>query len=359
VLVIVGLAVLWYLHANRRWITTTGRVMAEEVHISSPLKGRITYINVREGQRVSSGQLLAKISDEEIQAQIQRARAKLQSLEERYKKVLSAGVDPRYRTRVQEARRDLEITLERLKKVRAEMELAALNLKHRRESLERARRLYLLGAASRLQLLNAVEAKERAQIDLKVAQMAMGSAEASVRGARKVLESAKEALQYAERRHMEELASIRGAIKEAESEVQRLIARLKDTEILSPTEGVVLWVAKKEGEVVDHRDIIMSIGMEASLWIEAYVKASHLPKILNGNRAWVELQGGPKGRIAARVEGIILPQAQPSSLPRVGPQIARTPSQLSKFMHRVKILLDDPAPPGIRPQMVVKVWIEL
>ncbi len=59
-------------------ITTTGTLMAnEEVDLVSELAGRVTAIGFEEGGHVSAGQVLVRINDDELQAQLRKAEANL------------------------------------------------------------------------------------------------------------------------------------------------------------------------------------------------------------------------------------------------------------------------------------------
>jgi membrane fusion protein (multidrug efflux system) len=59
-------------------IVTTGTVMAnEEVDLVSELAGRVTLIGFQEGGSVSAGQVLLRINDDELQAQLRKAEANL------------------------------------------------------------------------------------------------------------------------------------------------------------------------------------------------------------------------------------------------------------------------------------------
>lgn len=59
-------------------VRTTGSVMAnEEVELRSEVSGKIEQISFREGARVAKGQLLVKINDDELQAQLKKFDAQL------------------------------------------------------------------------------------------------------------------------------------------------------------------------------------------------------------------------------------------------------------------------------------------
>ena len=62
-------------------IITSGTVLAnEEVDLKSEVSGKITQIAFKEGSRVKKGDLLIKINDSELQAQIRREQFKLECL---------------------------------------------------------------------------------------------------------------------------------------------------------------------------------------------------------------------------------------------------------------------------------------
>lgn len=76
-------------------IFTTGSILAnEEVELRSEVSGKITEIYLQEGNTVTKDQLLIKINDSELQAQLQRARYRLDlatERESRQRKLLEKG----------------------------------------------------------------------------------------------------------------------------------------------------------------------------------------------------------------------------------------------------------------------------
>jgi RND family efflux transporter MFP subunit len=66
----------------------------KELPIIAEGQGRITQLNIKEGQQVSRGQMIAKIDDTNIQAQLTTVRASLEKSRkdvERYERLLKAG----------------------------------------------------------------------------------------------------------------------------------------------------------------------------------------------------------------------------------------------------------------------------
>jgi membrane fusion protein (multidrug efflux system) len=68
-------------------IISTGSVMAnEQVNLKSEYSGRIVMLNIKEGAPVNKGQLLVKISDSDLQAQLLKANAAFKLAQDREKR---------------------------------------------------------------------------------------------------------------------------------------------------------------------------------------------------------------------------------------------------------------------------------
>lgn len=62
-----------------KWVDLQGRVEAETIHVSTKLPSRIEEIMVKEGDKVSKGQVLVRLHSPEIDAKKQQAQASLQA----------------------------------------------------------------------------------------------------------------------------------------------------------------------------------------------------------------------------------------------------------------------------------------
>lgn len=75
--------------------TASGTLLANEsVEIQSEVNGRVTAIGFKEGERVGAGQVLIRINDDDLQAQLRKAQAELQLAqvtEERQEQLLQAN----------------------------------------------------------------------------------------------------------------------------------------------------------------------------------------------------------------------------------------------------------------------------
>src|SRR5437868_6430309 len=73
-------------------IEVNGTVLANEyVELHPEVSGRITYLNVKEGDHIEKGSIIARINDADLAAQLQKSKVQLEiaeKTEERYKKLL-------------------------------------------------------------------------------------------------------------------------------------------------------------------------------------------------------------------------------------------------------------------------------
>lgn len=76
-------------------VEANGTVLASEyVELRPEVSGRLTYLNIPEGKPVAKGQVLAKINDADLRAQIGKSRVQLDlaiKTVERYKKLVDVG----------------------------------------------------------------------------------------------------------------------------------------------------------------------------------------------------------------------------------------------------------------------------
>lgn len=99
-------------------IRTTGTIMAnEEVELRSEVSGKVTRIFLEEGRTVKKGQLLIKINDSELQAQLKRAE---------YRYELASDREHRQRQLLEKggiSQEDYDATLNEVNVLKSEMQL--------------------------------------------------------------------------------------------------------------------------------------------------------------------------------------------------------------------------------------------
>jgi membrane fusion protein (multidrug efflux system) len=104
-------------------VEANGSVVANEtLEIHPEISGRLTYLNVPDGARVSAGTVLAKINDADLQAQLNKSKVQLalaQTTEQRLKKLIEIkGIN----------QADYDIALNNVNNIKADIDLIKAQL---------------------------------------------------------------------------------------------------------------------------------------------------------------------------------------------------------------------------------------
>lgn len=253
----------------RQVLEVSGTLRAEDdVQVGARLAGRVARVTVREGDRVSAGQVLVLLDDRESRAQLaraqgllsaslarlalardqatwkdataatdlERARANLNAAKARlkYMETSASLVDVETRIRVETAQSGRRVALERLSIVRettrkqelrqaqlavdqasAELAQVVVDMQNARQVFERRRTLFAQDAIAK-------EEVDEAERRLKAAQAAVRVSEAGVSMAGEKLELAKEGSRPEEVRVAEEaVRSAEQALEQARSDERR------------------------------------------------------------------------------------------------------------------------------------------
>jgi multidrug resistance efflux pump len=337
------------------WISTAGRVAATRVRVSSPVTGRLASIAVVEGVGVRQGQVVARLEDAELQAELKRVRLRRDEAAAGLTELERAGLDPAVRVRVEAARKASEENAEAVRRAEAELARARAERDRAREAAAREEKLLLLKATTR-ERWETIAAEERmADAAVAAAEAKLDESRAAEQGSVRLFETEQAALQHAERRHEAEIARLALALRQAEAEVDRAKTLLDRSVILAPRSGIVWWLPRRAGDVVDHNDVILEIFDPGEVWIEAYVTGADLSNMFEGQTATIQIEGGPTAALRGRVRTIAPPDERKL---RVGPQEARSASHLAELLHPVKIEFEGQPPQGLRPEMIARVRID-
>jgi multidrug resistance efflux pump len=208
--------------------------------------GLITINNVEVGSTVTRGQVLMVLDKEVLLAEMATAQANLRLAEARRSKVLS-GI---HREAIRAAKQ----------------RLAAWNTKQQYWSRELERGLKLRGG----------KAITEAEIDEKRTNLGSAAAEAAAADAHLT------ELQTHVRDEDRDLAD--AEVAHAKAGLELVCQRLKETELLSPIDGTILEVLKREGEVVSDTmpDAVLLVADCSRLRVRAEIDERHVPELRVG-----------------------------------------------------------------------------
>jgi HlyD family secretion protein len=316
----------------------SGRVEGDEAAVAAKVGGRIREISVREGDKVTAGQVIAVLDDAQVRAREEDARfavsqAQAQVLRaQRQIAVLEAELE-RSRLGTGQARTDSDgrVAQAMAQEAAAEAELA------REEALWRQAR----ADADRLSKL-----AEMGVLSVREAEEARSNAaahEAAVRAARKQVDAAKGSVEAARATLtnpaineagtlaiIRQLDQARADIVAAEAEANRAHARLKEAEanradlrVVAPFDGTVITRAAEPGEVVTAGTPIVTIVDLSTVYLRGFVPEGEIGRVRIGQEARVYLDSAPDTPIAAVVD-------------RVDPEASFTPENTYFRDDRVK-----------------------
>ena len=294
----------------------SGRIDGDTVDLSAKRPGRVVEINVREGDSVEAGQVLAVLSSDQDEARFDQQKAlilsderKLQQLKRqlatygervRQAQIYEEQAQADAPGRVKEAEANLATSKAALAKSEAE-------LKQHRADAERYAPLAKLGAVSE-------QVVDQYQTQLKVSEAAVdasrkqvAASEASLQVARAQLENPR--IKAADRLTLErqtdevkaQIASAQADIQAGQAELRRIEADLSDLKILAPIAGTILTRAAEPGRVVASGQTVLTMVDLNKLYLRGFVPEGYVGKVKVGQPAEIYLDSNPKEAIPAQV----------------------------------------------------------
>src|SRR6516225_1916071 len=223
-------------------VKAEGRLEATQVDVSSKYPGRLAEISVEEGSEVVQGQVIARVSSPEFEAQLRAAQS------------------------------DLQTAKDGLASAQAEIASRQAALEFAKSDFERGQELMKTGFITK-QLF-----QER-QRNYEAADAAVKNMTAQRDEAQKSIEVAKAKLQ----------------------EIQAMIA---DLTLVSPRNGEVQYKLKRAGETVAAGEAIVTVLDLTDIYMIVFLHAADAGRLVMGDEARVILDAVPEYVIPARVSFI-------------------------------------------------------
>lgn len=331
-------------------LSVTGTIEATQVDISPRVTGRIVERTVREGQPVERGQLVARLDDEQLTAELRRTEASLRAWEAQLRD-LRAGARPQEiqeaeatASRAQAQLNDLMAGSRRqeIEQARASVDDAVATREWTARDYQRTRDLFrreLVAAAEVDRMRQAAEvavAKEKMARE-KLALLEAGAREHEIEAARQALRAARERVQLLRAGpRPEAVAAAEAQVAEARAATTLARARVDDTRLLSPVTGVVLRKNMEVGETASPGTPILTLMDPQDVWLRAYVPETEIGRLKVGQPAVILVDAFP-GR---RFEGAI---SEIASEAEFTPKNVQTKKERVNLVFRIKITAKNPA----------------
>jgi len=285
-------------------IFSRGDIEAEaEVQVLSKVWGRLEALLTDEGEAVVAGQAISVIEHEDLQAEVERAAAELDSVRAEWA-LMQAG------TRVQE----LEQAEDKVRRAEANLEEATI-------TLNRIERLFAGGFVPKEALDKARVAHTAVETALAIAKKDLGILQ---EGARK-----------------EERQELLARVRKAEANLERARIDLANATITAPITGVVSKRHVDEGEFITLGAPLFTVVAMDTVKVLVDVVERDIPSIEVGAAAWLRVDAYP-GEVFTGQVAKISPVVDPDTrTAEVEIRVANPGYKLKPGMYaRVEILIE-------------------
>ncbi len=311
-------------------ITITGPLQSEvDVLVPAKRSGRVKQVTVREGDRVTTGQVLVQQESDDAQLRYRQAVSAVAMARARYQKALTGleleptttNVSIRTATAALDAARARLRVLEtgarpqERQLAQESVVTAEANLKNAKANLERTRSLYARDAVGKQTLDAAETAFEVAQAQLSQARQNLslvkeGPRSEEIDAARATLQQAEEGLKLAEANRaqralrQQDVTEARAALVAAETELHLAKLNLEYTTTKAPVSGLVAARMTEPGQNVGDGAPVMRIVDLNRIYLEARVSEMNVRQIKPGQPAEITVDAYPDARFSGTVSRI-------------------------------------------------------
>jgi HlyD family secretion protein len=305
----------------------SGAVETREIQIGSKVGGRVTAVPVEEGQLVKSGASLVCFESDELKAQRDQARAKVdQAIADLAR--LQHGSRPEEIAQAEAAAQQQLSLLEAARKGPREQELREAQADFASAKADAANAQTNFGRIA--MLVRGVTISEQQYDDARARRDAAAQHAESLRQRLTLLQAGTrtEDLKAADDRYqearaaaqlarqgfrVEDIEAARGRLAEAKGHVAELDVRLKEAALSAPADAVVQAISVRPGDLVPAGRVVMTMLEATQLWVKIYVPETQLGSVSIGQKATVQVNSLPGRPFAGHVEQI---SSQAEFLPR-------------------------------------------
>jgi HlyD family secretion protein len=294
------LGVRWFLNVEGKQFSSElrifGNIDIRKADLAFNEQERIAQVLVEEGDRVTAGQVLARLQTHRLKAQIREIEAKIAAQQEVVKR-LEAGTRP-----------------QEIEQARAEVAAARARVKNTRQNFERISKTSGAGATSQQALDNARALLDVDQAQLKVKEKALNLA---IEGPRK-----------------EDIAAAKNNLETLKASLSLLQIRLSDMALTSPATGVIQNRILEPGEMASPSRPVVTLALTDPKWVRAYVPEPYLGRINLGMKAKILSDSFPDQAFEGWI-GFISPVAE------FTPKTVETEDLRTKLVYEVRVFVHD------------------
>lgn len=325
-LAVCGGGLAWYVAGGKQGgqpLILNGHVDIRSVQVSFRVPGRLTALNVDEGDAVQAGDELATLDAEPYRLARDQAQASLQSAEVAVEQARQA----RKAADAVLALRQAGYRSEQIDAARATLASLMVVRDNERREFERYRDLVQRSVVSQ-QEYEAAERRFRSQsAEVEAQEARLAELKAGYRS---------EEIDQAEA----EAAAAAAAVKQAEANVekarvalQQAELNLSDTRLCSPSDAIIMTRTVEPGTMLAAGTGVLTLSLRHPVWVRAYIDEPLLDRVAPGKRVRLMTDGG---RSFTGTIGFVNPQAE------FTPKTVESAEIRTTLVYRLRIIVDEP-----------------
>ncbi len=275
----------------------TGHVEVRQVALSFGVSEHITELFVDEGDRVSKGDLLARLRREPFELAVSQAEAALQQ-QRQILAALEAGSRP-----------------EEIRKAEADVSAAEAELADAKRRYQRVVHLFETRAASQEDLDNALAALNVAQARYRAAVATLDLVKAGPR--------------------QEDIEAARAELRRREAALRLARYNLQQTELIAPADGIVEERLLEVGDWAGPQRPVFVLALHNPVWVRAFLPEPWLGRVHPGTAVKVRTDAAPDRLLDGRI-GHISPTAE------FTPRPVETPELRTQLVYEMRVWVPNP-----------------
>ena len=284
---------------GKGFVMGNGRIEATEIDVATKLAGRVQNILVNEGDFVQTGQPLAQMQIDVLEAQRDEARAQNQKA--------SNGV-----TSAQ-----AQVTARESDKAAAQAVVA-----QRESELDAAQRRLTRSETLSKANVNSLQELDDDRARWRSAEAALSAAKAQVAAAQAAIEATRA-----------EVVGAQSTVIASKATITRIEADINDSQLRSPRDGRVQYRIAQPGEVLGAGGKVLNLVDLGDVYMTFFLPETAVGRVALGSEARIVLDAAPQYVIPAKVSYV-------ASTAQFTPKAVETASERQKLMFRVKAQID-------------------
>jgi len=326
---------VWYFlsRPQSEALALSGRIEGYPTDIDAKAGGRVESVAVREGDRVRQGQIVARLEDDQIQAQLRGATARLTAAQQQERQaqfqigvvesqIQEAQLNRQQATgeaegRIFEAEANVAAAEAQASQAVAQLNQARAELELARADRDRYAQLRRQGAVSQQRLDQAQTAFATAQATVNTRQAAVAAAQRQVSAIQGALAQARTTGLNPEIRSAQltgltkqlqvaqaQLAAAQAEVADAQANRQEILAQIQYLNLTSPIAGVVITRTVEPGTVVTAGNTLLTVLDPGQVYLRGFIPEGEIGKVRVGQAARVYLDSAPERPLAATVSAV-------------------------------------------------------